>query len=115
MQLYRGTGEKLVVPVWQGLHANIPESMGISVQAYLSSVPKFLREKLRGFVDAAKGPLADWIPTIPPPSDCISMAKSLRTFSTLSLGFSKTNASENKSRTLEWHHHINDNYNNNNA
>ena len=69
-------------------------------QAYLSSVPKFLREKLRGFVDAAEGPLADWIPTIPPPSVSVSTAvKSLRTFSMLSLSFSKTNASENKKKT----------------
>lgn len=52
---------------------------------------------MRGFVDAAEGPLADWIPTIPPPSVSASTAaKSLRTFSMLSLSFSKTNASENK-------------------
>lgn len=61
----------------------------------------FLREKLRGFVDAAEGPLADWIPTIPPPSVSVSMAKSLRTFSMLSLSFSKTKESEIEQRPLD--------------
>ena len=68
------------------------------VEPYLSSVPKFLSEKFRGFVDIAEGPLADWIPTIPPPSVSVSMAKSLRTFSMLSLGLSKIRLSEMRHR-----------------
>lgn len=56
-------------------------------------------------MDTDEGPLADWIPTIPPPSVSVSRAKSLRTFSMLSLSFSKTNASEIKTLLLEYHYY----------
>lgn len=62
---------------------------------YLSSMPRFFREKLRGFVE---GPLAVWAPTIPAPSVSSSMEKSLRTFSMVSHGFSKLKASEKKKK-----------------
>ncbi|TNN86885.1 hypothetical protein EYF80_002640 [Liparis tanakae] len=70
------------------LDASATLQMKAFLPPYLSSVPKFLREKLRVF--AAEGPLADWMPTMSPPSVSVSMAKSLRTFSMLSLSLSKT-------------------------
>lgn len=108
--LLRHAADKLVVPVWLrlplkigflfrncGYHAT--KLQKCFVQAHLSSVPKFLREKLRGFVDTAEFPLADWIPTIPPTSVSVSMAKSLRIVSMLLLSFSQTgNTSDNKTQ-----------------
>lgn len=93
------------MPVWQLQCFSFSQLRGrcrVTVsRPNLSSVPKFLREKLRGLVDAVMLPLADWIPTIPPaPSASKSRAKSLRMFSMLSLSFSPKNASANQTCQL---------------
>lgn len=63
----------------------------------------FLKEKLRGLVDVLKLPLADCIPTIPPPpSASMSRAKSLRTASMVSLSFSPRNTSDNQKARVNW-------------
>lgn len=117
--ILRSTQDKLVVPVLQGLdnrrtvripfgqHGSRPTGLKTrSVEDYLSSVPKFLREKLRGFAGEAEGPLAGWIPAIPVQSLSASMAKSLRRFSMLFLSFSEMNASDNKRQKILYYYYI---------
>lgn len=87
---YSTAAHKLVRPVCQRLKLLHKHC----VWPHLSSVPKFLMEKLRGCVDPVDGPLAGW-------TGSVSMAKSLRTCSMLSPRCSKQKASEQDDNTAQ--------------